>query len=106
MRRRPIVDVLFQGIFYAWLVVGATAFAPLLERGAFAQGVITPGTITDNTCQAPPIPGNGCPANGNGCAACTGPGWSCQSAQPDDTCTTGTGGCANAAGCLCNSGSC
>ncbi len=106
MVRRTVVDIVHQGLFCTWLIFGAAAFAPLLEQRAFAQNVIIPADITQNLCKAPTIPGSGCPAAGNGCAGCTGSGWSCQSAQPDDTCTDGVGGCGGTGGCVCNSNSC
>jgi hypothetical protein len=100
MRRHALADTLLRVVFFSWLCAGAVVFAPLLDQKAFAKAI-----ADENSCQAPPIAGQGCPATGNGCAGpCAGTGWSCQSDQ-DMNCPKGAGGCSGG-GCNCNAGSC
>ncbi len=102
MHRLAIYDAVVALVLCLWFVSGAALVAPLLERQA--QAVIG---MQGNTCQAPPIPGTGCPVAGNACAGpCAGTGWTCQAAR--GTCTKGPAGCSTAGppACWCAAFSC
>jgi len=97
MIRRRTINAVMAVLACSWIALAGMAVPSLFESQAYAQE-------GGNRCKAPPIPGTGCPATGNGCAGCTGTGFSCQS-QPFFTCSPPGPSCTNGV-CFCNAFSC